>query len=187
MVAFPFPAVRHQFITYRDAKGNTARVSFYLDDNGGDNNSDATLVESIITAINAISNAAYQSASGAVSHFGVVQYGASAVEYQPIQTKAVLTYQDVAGGLHRLQIPSPKSTIFLADLETVNPANAGIIALNALMASTTVPSTGTAFVSSRSGLLISNYMGGVLKSTKLRRKLTTFVLTPTLTPSEPAE
>ena len=187
MVAFPFPAVRHQHITYRDAKGNTARVSFYLDDNGGDNNSDAVLVESIITAMNALTNAAYQSASGAVSHYGVVQYGAAATEYQPIQTKALLTYQDVAGGLHRIQIPSPKSSIFLADLETVNPANGLVTALNALMASASVPATGTAFVCSRSGNLISNYMGGVLKTTKIRRKLTTFVLTPSLTPSEPAE
>lgn len=187
MVAFPFPGVRHQFLTYRDAKGNTARVSFYLDDNGGDNNSDATLVESIITAINNISNAAYQSASGAVSHFGVAQYGAAGVEYQPIQTKAQLVYQDVSGGLHRLQIPSPKSSIFLADLQTVNPAAAGIVTLNGLMAAATVPATGTAFVCSRSGLLISNFMGGVLKTTKLRRKLNILVLTPLLTGGEPAE
>lgn len=187
MVAFPFPGVRHQFLTYRDAKGNTARVSFYLDDNGGDNNSDATLVESIITALNALTDAAYQSASGAVSHFGVAQYGASAVEYQPIQLKARFVYQDVSGALHRIQIPSPKSSIFLSDLETVNPANTAVAAFNAIMAQATVPATGTGYVSSRQGLLISNFMGGLLMATKMRRKANIFVLTPSLTGGEPEE
>lgn len=188
MAPFPFPLGQRQSFSYRDNKGNVARVTMFASIQGTAVATDVrTLMVSIGGLITPLTWAALQSANGPWSEYGVAQYGAhnSGGAYESVIDKAVLVFQDAAGTLHRYEIPAPKVSIFKADKITVDPANTDVAALIAAMSGT--PGTNSAFVTSRSGNFLANYMGGFYKARKIRRRLNVLVLQPDLTASLPAE
>lgn len=187
MASFPFVGIERQTVTYRDAKGNTARMTFFINQNGAGAAPVQTLALNVVTAIDALTNAALQSAMGPYDVLGVAQYGAAPADFQTAENKARLTYQDASGGIHRLSIPAPILAMFLPDHQTVDPANSALVTLNGLLTSASAPASGTPYVSTRNGLFLANYLGGVFAQTKLRRKLTILVLNAELDPSQPAE
>lgn len=190
-VPFPYEAAGTgtpgilQTHTFRDSKGFTAQIRYWFSLNGATSDVGQTAVQAILTALKALTNAAYQGSSGLVSEFGVKQYGTSGASYASVRQKARLVYQDSSGALHSLNIPSAKTTDFDADLQTVLPA--AVATLNSKIANPAlVIGSAVPFVSSRNGLPITNYMGGffVARQTK-KNKL--FFLNGALTPSEPGD
>jgi hypothetical protein len=183
MVAFPFAPAAHQFHTFRDAKGFTARIGYYMAANGSDFDSLAALANSILTQVKLLTNAAYQGSSGPLQEYGVKQYGTAAA-YGSVRMKARLAFQDLSGNLHNLHIPAAKLAVFDTDEQTVKPS--AVAALVALMTFSTAPASGTPFVCTAQAALITNYMGGffVARQTRLNKL---FYLNAALTPSEPGD
>jgi hypothetical protein len=189
-VTFPFNTSApflSETITTRDAKGNVAHNTFYMDAAGGGTLDLAGAdFATLVTAFLALSNAALQRAHGVEERYGTVQYGAhtSGGAYESVIDKAVMVFQDTSGGLHRYEIPAPKIAIFKNDKITVDPANSTIVTFVGLM--TTAFGDGN-FVCVRNGLQLVNYMGGFYKARKLRRRLNVLILQPDLTAALPAE
>jgi hypothetical protein len=70
--------------------------------------------------------------------------------YLPVALRAALTFVCADNSLAVLYVPSPNQTIFLADGQTVDPANLTVVAIVAAALGSLVSSTGspaTAFVS----------------------------------------
>jgi hypothetical protein len=190
MASFPFVAANtltQQSVTFRDAKGNTGKFQFFMDLSVGTLNQAQTDVETVLNAAAALSNAAVQKWTGFVTEYGVAQYGAHNANgaYESINEKAQFVFQDVAGQLHRYEIPAPKIAIFKSDKITVDPANALVITF--VNAMTQAGASGGNFVKTRQNLELANYMGGVFRGRKIRRRLNVLILEPDLTPSLPAE
>lgn len=184
---FPFStSVAIQTYTFRDAKGNTSTMKFFLDFTATTVESASTSAGTILSALTPLTNAAVQSLHGPATEYGVAQYGAHVANgaYESIIEKAVMVFQDASGQLHRFQVPAPKVSIFKADKVTVDPANASVMAF---IAAITGLLTAGVFVCTRQDIGFSNYMGGVYRSAKLRRRLNILVLEPDLTGSLPAE
>ena len=187
-MAYPFSAAQmSETVTYRDAKGNTGKMLFYLKLGGSATVEDAfTDFSALVPLISALSNAALQTARGPFTSYGVAQYGAhvSGGAYESIIDKAVMVFQDAAGQLHRFEVPAPKIAIFKTDKITVDPANTAVAAFTAFM---TTGQTNGNLITSRQALPYLNYMGGFYKARKIRRRLNVLVLQPDLTASLPAE
>lgn len=187
MAPFPFVSGNSlQTFTFRDAKGNTSVFRFYVHVNGATADQLVADMVTFETAIVALTNAAEQAAHGPLTRYGPAQYGAHAVggSYESVVDKAAMVYQDNSGQLHRFEIPAPKVAIFKPDKITVDQTNAAVIAFNALM---TAAWANGETVQSRQGIPLANYMGGIWRGRKLRKRLNILVLTPDLTASEPAE
>lgn len=163
-----------EHLTYRDCKGNTARMTFYTSQTT--EGAATTAFGNIVTGIAGITNAALQSALGAyeISPQAVL-YGTTD-EFKTVEDKAVFTFQTAAGDIHRFQVPCPKSSIFLADGETVDATNTNVVAFTSAV---------VAGASNRSGTGIVFGGFGIRRRTKPRRKLNIFVKSPGL--DEPAE
>lgn len=163
-----------EHFTFRDCKGNTARMTFYSNQTTAA--LAATAFGNILNGITPISNAAVQSAIGAyeISPQEAV-YGTTS-EFKTVEDKAVFSFQDPSGGLHRFAVPCPKTEIFLADGETVDATNTDVV---------TFVSAVTANAFTRSGQAIGFGAFGIRKRTKPRRKLNIFIKSANL--DEPAE
>lgn len=190
--AFPFPTgtvgAANQILqthTFRDSKGFTSVVRYYINPNAAVEGDIASAIAAILTALKALTNAAYQGSQGYISEYGVKQYGASGTDYPSCRMKARLVYQDLAGGLHALSVPAPKLACFDADRQTVLPS--GVATLNGLIATPGgVPASGTPYVSSRQGVQITNFMGGFFTA-RQRRANKLFLLSGALTAGEPGD
>ncbi len=132
-----------------------ARSTIWLDANGG------TQITLIYSAAGA---AAILPLMLAISHADYTRYWESAQslnlapapttgQYQTCSPDAVLTFQCADGSIARLVLPAPQIGIFLADQETVDPANAGVIALVAACIGSLASSTGSP---------AATYLGGTL-------------------------
>lgn len=152
------------FVTVRDAKGWTGRTGVWITYDAGDpaNFQDvATCAATLRNAILGLSNAAFQSDGGASGDSSAIPaaYGAAGVEYQEAWQHAVMTFEDSAGNVHRYRIPAPKVAIFDTDKTTV--LNDGTQALVVAYVNAMKNASGTAFVSSRSGLALTKFIGGI--------------------------
>lgn len=186
-MAFPaFSETAIQTYTWRDAKGNTATNRFYIDFSATDEGNGGGFALALKNAIAAITWSALQSAHGLYNAFGTAQYGAHNAlgAYETIEQKLVFVLQDSVGRLFRFRFPAPKIAIFLADKQTMDPANANIATLVGLL---TAPDANGVQAVTRDGLPFSNCMGGYFAAVKLRRRVNVLTLTPPLTPEEPAE
>lgn len=187
---YPFSAgsqVGRNTVVTRDAKGNVAYFRYYIDYSAGTLASAQAFSLSVNNAFSALSNGAQQATWGLDNKYGVAQYGAHASggAYESVIEKAVLVFQDAAGQLHRFEVPAPKIAIFKADKVTVDPANGLVVTFIGLMASGTFGVSAT--VVSRQDIPLANFMGGVFRGRKLRRRLNILVLEPDLTAGLPAE
>jgi hypothetical protein len=190
VATFPFSThIEPASATYRDAKGNTGVFRFFVSwtDAAATRDDLASQIGSVVTAYSALTNAALQSIKGGgAGEYGVAQYGAHASggAYESIVEKAVMVFQDASGTLHRYEVMAPKIAIFEADKVTVNPAGTGVATFISAMSTA---GTHNVQLCSRSGILLTNYMGGFFRARKIRRRLNVLVLQPDLTASLPAE
>lgn len=159
-----------EILTWRDAKGNTARTKFYV--NGTTLTADDTAARAVFNAMTPISNAHLQAAVGAatISPTEVI-YGTNA-DFPSIEDKAVFTFQTAAGAIHRLSVPAPISSIFLADGETVDQTNTAVVTFTSAVVANCV---------SQGDQAIAFGGFGIRKRVKNRRKLNMFIKDPTLT------
>jgi len=158
---------------FRDAKGQVAKVRIII--GAATPAAIETDAADFTTKSQAVSNAhVYQTVDPAPINKRT--YGTSA-EYNTVEDKMQLTFTDTVGNLHRFEIPAPKSASFLADQETVNPAQTDVAAL--------VTAIGTYVYGRYNDTAPLAYVGGVRVRRKLQRKMNIFVKDPTLT--EPAE
>jgi hypothetical protein len=157
-------------VTWRDAKGNTATNIFYV--TAASLTAANTAATAVITAMTALTNAHLQSQIGpSTSTPTEVIYGTSS-SYATVEDKATFTFQTATGSIHRFRIPAPKSTIFLADGETVDAANTDVTAFTSAVIANCASSSNEA-------LAFGGF--GVRQRVKIRRKLTIFTKNPTLT------
>jgi hypothetical protein len=159
-----------EVLTYRDAKGNTARVSYYVA-SSGTQATQATAAAAVSTSITALSNAVLQAAIGpATSVRQEVVYGTNS-EFPTVEDKAVFTFQTADGAIHRFQIPAPQSAIFLSDGETVDPANTAVVTFTSAVIANCVDVHGTVIGFGAFGTRIRR---------KMHRKLNIFIKNPAL-------
>lgn len=156
---------------FRDVKGQTARMSlFCTDTTAALALTDMTNVYNLLAAL---TFAAVGPAKGAYTTSPTTNAYGTASEYQNIEEKAVFTFQTATGALHRYQLPCPKAAIFLADKETIDPANTDVAAFTAAVIANKV--------SSRDGSLITAFVGGVLARRKMQRRFNIYTKNPQLT------
>lgn len=107
--------------SYRDAKGNTSRVRVLI----GDATTAAIQTDSATLRghLAAISNAVITNQT--FEQFPSRTPGAAAT-YETVEDKAIMTFYDPAGMLHRYALCCPAAAIFLADGETVDNANVAV-------------------------------------------------------------
>jgi len=168
------PSGLPEHLTYRDAKGNTGRVSYYVNGALGALAAD-TAAQAIATPLDALTNAHLQQAIGPFTSLPTeVIYGANAT-YGSIEDKAIFTFQTANGTIHRVQVPAPIAAIFLADGETIDTTNTLVVAfVSAYIAN--------AF--SRTGVAITFGAQGTRIRRKMHRRANIFVLDPSLVGTE---
>lgn len=163
--------------TYRDAKGNLGRVRFYVAQTGTQI-TQATAANTIITDMNALTNAFLQAAHGPINQAPLdVNYGGLA-QFQNAADKMMMVFQSSAGTWHRYQIPAPKATNFLTDLETVDPSVLAVSTYIADMIANTTDQFGNA---------LTKYIGGIRLRRKISKRLNITILGPGDTQEIPAE
>lgn len=172
--------VTQNTLGYVDAKGEQARVRFYTSWDTLAHGE--ALVGSYASLLNALTNAANFSAPGG---FGFLtssgQYGTAAA-YESVTDKAVMTFIDSAGQIHRFTIPAPKSGIFMADGITVNAGNTDVSNWVTLV---TNDAAAAYFISTRAGLQFASFAGGLRTKKPNIRRISIFTLSSDL--GEPAE
>jgi len=169
-----------QSLGYVDAKGEQARVRTFMSLDTYANG--ATLLGSWKAALDTLTNALAFSAPGIggfLTESG--EYGTVA-DYESVTDKAVMTFIDGAGQIHRATIPAPVASMFLADGITVNAADADVVTYVNVVTNT----AGHAyFISSRGGLAITRFVGGLRTKKANRRRVSIFTKSGNL--DEPAE
>lgn len=160
-----------QAFTFRDAKGDVSRVSVFVTDaTYAAATNDMTTLQPLLTAL---TNAVLVNAKGPLTSSPAAAGYGTAAEFDTIEDKAVLSFVTSTGAIHRYQVPAPKSGIFLADKETIDPAQADVAAFTAGVVANKV--------SSRDGALITAYIGGVRLRKKLHRRVNIYTKAPNLT------
>jgi hypothetical protein len=169
-----FATTRQVSYGFRDAKNNTARLTVII---GGATDAliDLFITGPLLVHLQAVSNATVYPVQDA-NKLSKRIIG-TAANYQNVEDKAVLTFTDQIGGMHRYQIAAPKTAVFKADQETVDAVQADMALLLADFQSNVV-----GFFDDIGPLL---YVGGTRIRRKQHRKVNIFTRDPTL--SEPAE
>lgn len=174
-----------QTVTFRDAKGQTATVRYFITSAAGLAANLASASNTIIIALAALSNAAFQGAHGPENSNPLpVTYGASGADYQEVQMKAQLSFSSATGAIHRYLVPAPLVTIFKADRQTVDPANTALAAFTSAFLATY--SAGDTRVTDRDGNAITVYLGGLYKARRVSKIRGIPVRDSTLTAGLPA-
>lgn len=151
---------------FRDAKGQIARMRVLI--GGASGAAVLTAYNTLQTDLQAVSNAHVHQTAAPDRDF---TYGSTG-EFQNAVDKAVLTFRDEWGSLHRYMLPAPKAVIFKADLETVDPTQTDMETLiTFFQASVYAHSTATAPLA---------YVGGVRGRKKMIRRFNIWTLDPTL-------
>lgn len=179
-------AIYRGVVTFRDARGQTGRTTFYgqLEAGTGSLTVLRGLMDTVASSIAACSNAAVVGYQGLLTGGGTGQvvnpdqYGANAA-YPNIEDKATLKFLMANNTLSTLSIPAPKGTggsnIFLADGETVNPLATPIV--NLVAALTAVGASAEA-ASSKNGSDYNILVLGMRTRRRFQRKNTIWTLTP---------
>jgi hypothetical protein len=158
------------WMNFRDDKGYCMRTTVQL--------SQASLAAALLAGLlvksstAGVSNANLESAGGFMAdHPQPLSYGSSDL-YSSISDRAVIFFQDNNGMTLRYTIPAPKSTLFLADGETVNIASgAGHTLVLVLIAQG---------FCTRSGNVAVAAVGGRRERKRMRRSINSTTLGPSL-------
>lgn len=137
---------------------------------------------SINNLIAALSNAAALNGIGITDNLTQApQTRGTAASYLSKSFRAELTFVTGQGTLVKIGVPAPKTGIFLADLETVNKAQADVAAFLAAILAV----VSTAVVCDKDGNAVTAYVNGFLRKSRVPRKETLWSLSPGL--DEPGE
>lgn len=176
-----------QTFTFYDAKQQLARMKVYIADQAFA--TAATDGENIANTLAPLSNSS-QAAGGVVRSNGPFTSNAvpvspgTAATYEDVADKAVFVFQDAFGGLHRYQVPCPKTAIFLADQETIDFTNALVKQFVANVTNTTFAGTApvgmTNALVSREDVPLTAAVGGYRRRGKTPRKFNIFTRNPAL-------
>lgn len=133
----------------------TVRRSIVWDDTAGK-------TRQTLVSVSIASAAAIQAALAAASNAGIdvfwegtltpVASAPAAATFSGVADYASLRYADALGAEAQLTLPAPKLAIFQADQQTVDPANAAIAALNAVVIGNLVTA---------GGLNVTTFLGGL--------------------------
>lgn len=157
-------------VTFRDAKGNTARTSYYVSSTIS-LTAQNTAANAILTPLIALTNAALAAATGPSTNPALpVTYGTNAA-YPSVEDKAIFTFTSAVGSIHRVQVPSPIAAIFLADGETIDPSNTLVTAFVSAYVANAV---------SRDGVAITFGAFGTRIRRKMHRRFSIFTKNPSL-------
>lgn len=164
-------ATRTQAISasYRDAKGFVGVTRAYLTYDPAVPADAITVADTWVAAISGLTNAAFQSSGGFAADQGVqaLAYGANS-EYPAEWMRAHMMFLDSKGARHLYRIPAPKIAIF--DTDGVTVLNDGTQALVVAYVAAVKTAVSAAFISSRSGLALASFVGGLLKFGKQPRR-----------------
>jgi len=160
--------VASQTYTWRDSRGDTGRLTFHISYDSAAAQDAFDLADGIQVALANLSNAQFISAKGPFNHTSNPQsYGTTSM-YPTAEDKLRFTWQDSGLAKHKLDIPAPKSTAFLADQET-----ASATALSPLITAMTAVH-GVAVVTALGGNVFSSSLGGQRVRKKAQRKETIY-------------
>lgn len=163
-------------IGYTDAKGAQSRVKNFIT---ADTDAHALAAYTLlVNAIDPLTQATLTSAQGIGGILTISGAYGSPSLFDSVTDKLISTFIDAAGQLHRFSVPSPKSTLFLADGLTVDPANTDYVAyVNVITNFAANPG----FVSTRGGLAFSSWGGGLRTKRANRKRMTVFTKDGNLT------
>lgn len=176
--------------TFRDSKGQTRKITLcYTGENAAAGPLQAYAIDSsqqVVPLLQALTNAHVQQGlnlDGGNAQLGVT-WG-TAAEYQSVSQQAKLYYTTtnavgVPQGSSAITIPAPLASLFLADGVTIDPTNAAILALNAVVL-TPAPVSGSWGLATKNGDQFNTFIGGVLVGKKLTRKFNKYTYNPELT------
>jgi len=165
-MAAPVAALKLGY-NFRDAKGFIRRMRFII--GAASNAAVLTDAAALTVLLQNVSNAhVFQTAD---AHKGVYTLGTAAT-YLDAEDKMVLVFNDPDGGLHRYQVPAPKSAGFLADQETVNSAQTDVAAL--------ITAFGTYIYGDQLDTAPLVYLGGSRQRRKQSRKFNIITRDPSL-------
>jgi hypothetical protein len=178
--------VRHN-ITFRDAKGVTARCSYgiWYDHASNQFVAGALVIDPLIEACSLGAVVSTSNVGPAFTAWGVQGV------YQAAADKAILVFQATKGELMKLAIPCPigsgANNIFMLDAFTVNPAAANVAALVTAITATFNNSDATFSVTNRDLQDFPHYIGGFRARRKYGRKTSLYRLDGNLDVQEPDE
>lgn len=142
---------------WRDYQGRIGRTKFWT--------TSSLNADLIVSAIANLTNCALASYIGvSTSPPKELAYGAAA-QFRDAEDKAVLSFVAGTGVIVKLSVPAPNSSIFLADLETVDPANSAVQQLQTAMIDG---------ATTRSGAPLS-FMAGAVRLRRARQRRTTII------------
>lgn len=158
-------------VSFRDAKGFVGREQFFItgDASGNTPTDFAAAADTLITALQGLTNAALQSA-GSIGFFGQITltYGTNA-QYPAEWMKAVMQFSNGNGAISRFKIPAPKIALMDTDGVTVlnDGTQAAVVAfVNAVK---NADASGT-YVSDVAGVPYTHFEGGLVKFGKQPRR-----------------
>ena len=126
--------------------------------------------------INALSDATFLPLGGSAL-IEAAGYGSGGA-VDNAEDSAVFSFQTSTGAIGKVSIPAPKSSIFLGDNQTIDPANAAVTAFTAYMLAPTTAFSNNGIASTKSGAGFTSFIGGVRVRRKTRRKMNIFVKNP---------
>jgi hypothetical protein len=153
--------------TFRDSKGQTAHVRLYINQGGA-----ASLQVQSATTASALAALTNATVRDPLADATLLDYGTTA-QFASVEDKATLSFVDTKGDIARCSIPAPKSTIFLADLETVDATVAGVATFIGLWTSGNIKN--------RDGQSTWEYLGGIRNRRRTQRRFNIWTKNPALT------
>lgn len=171
---------------FRDAKGWVGKMRFHISGDGVTNTLDdfGAAAATLITAVEALTNATLQSAIGpALAQQFSLAYGTNA-EYPAEWMKAVFTFSTDTAQISRFKVPAPKIAIMETDGITVINDGTSTPVVNFINAVKNADASGT-FVSTQAGLPYTHFEGGIVRLGKQPRRFNGRVKSADLVQGEP--
>jgi hypothetical protein len=163
-------ATSRQFYSFRDSKNQVATVGFYVSGAAiGDQNSAASAIQ---LALIPLTNAHLDGGTGPSPVPPAAPVAGANAVYANVEDKARFVFDTATGQVHKLSIPAPKASIFQADAETIDYANADVAAFVAAY---------TAGAVTRDGVRITESIGGGRIRSRTRRRFNVRTRNPALT------
>lgn len=166
------PAAWPQSVTFRDKRGFTATVSFYV--RAGDAMTARDQAHAIIDAMDVVSRGALGQAIGVYTSEPLAPgYGSDAGPFQDVEDRAHLVFVNQFGATGELIVPAPLKEMFLPDAVVLDPASGEVMSLSAACLAQGL--------CNRAGEPFTAFVGGYYSRTGTRRRASIYTLNPGLT------
>lgn len=140
------------------------------------NYSTATLA--VVSALNGITNSTWMVGGGWQAE-AEQSWALSTNDYDNAEDKAVFALATQDGTIGKISVPNPLDSIFLADKQTIDPANTAVVAF--VTALNLGGGTTTLVAATKGGAIYNTFLGGLRVRGRTRRKLNIWVRNPELT------